>query len=229
MIAAKNVTSIVRNVVAGVAAMAVALLLFFAPVGTFDFPQAWVYLGVTVAANAVMFEYFRRSDPDLLKRRMASPAGEKATSQKLLQAGAILTIAGIVVISSLDHRFVWSRVPLPVEVAGYALVVLGYLIYFIVFRENTFGGATIVVVPDQKVIDTGPYAIVRHPMYVGLLVVFLGTPLALGSWWGLVMLVPTALILVLRIRYEEAFLTVELPGYADYRRKVRYRIVPFLW
>lgn len=229
MIAAKNVTKVLRSIGAGIAAVLLTVLLFFAPARTFHFWQAWVYLFLAIAVSASMSLYLQRKDPDLLKRRRRGPGAEQATSQKLLQFGAIFALAGTVVICSFDHRFGWSREPLVVEVAGFALVVLGYLIYFVVFRENTFGGSTITVVPDQKVISTGPYAVVRHPMYVGLLVVVFGTPLALGSWWGLLTVIPMALILVLRIRYEEAFLTVELPGYADYRRRVRYRIVPSLW
>ena len=103
------------------------------------------------------------------------------------------------------------------------------LIYFVVFRENTFAGSNVEVVADQKVITTGPYASVRHPMYSGLLVLLFGTPLALGSWWGLLMVVPMALVIALRIRYEERFLTENLPGYADYCRKLRYRLIPRIW
>lgn len=193
------------------------------------FWQAWVYLCVAAAASAAIMAYLRRNDPTLLRRRTRGPGAEKETSQKLLQLFAMLVLSGTFVLSSFDHYRSWSRVPLVVEIAGYALVLLGFLIYFIVFRENTFAGATVEVVSDQTVITTGPYASVRHPMYSGLLVVLSGTPLALGSWWGLLTLVPMALIIVLRIRFEEKFLTENLPGYADYCRKLRYRLIPFIW
>jgi protein-S-isoprenylcysteine O-methyltransferase Ste14 len=114
-------------------------------------------------------------------------------------------------------------------ILGIALVALGFLIIFIVFRENTFSAATIEVAEDQKVISTGPYAIVRHPMYSAALVMLLGTPLALGSWWGLLMLVPMTLVIVWRLLDEESFLSEKLPGYSDYRKTVRYRLVPLVW
>jgi protein-S-isoprenylcysteine O-methyltransferase Ste14 len=193
------------------------------------FWQAWVYLLVTATAFATIAVYLKRNDPKLLRSRARGPGAEKQASQNLLQLFAMLVFAGAVVLSSFDHRFSWSHVPLFVEIAGYALVVLGFLIYFIVFRENTFAAATVEVVSDQKVITTGPYAIVRHPMYSGLLVLLFGTPLGLGSWWGLLMVVPMALVVVLRIRYEEKFLTENLHGYADYCRKLRYRLIPFIW
>jgi protein-S-isoprenylcysteine O-methyltransferase Ste14 len=193
------------------------------------FWQAWVYLFVMAAGSATIVAYLQRKDPKLLRRRIRGPGAEKEASQNLLQFLAILIFSGTVVLSSFDHRFSWSHVPLSVEIAGFAFVVLGFLIYFMVFRENTFAGATVEVASDQKVITTGPYASLRHPMYSGLLVLLFGTPLALGSWWGLLMVVPMALIVGLRVRYEEAFLTENLPGYVDYCRKLRYRLIPFIW
>jgi protein-S-isoprenylcysteine O-methyltransferase Ste14 len=197
--------------------------------GNPGFWQAWVYLFVTAVASAAIFAYLQRKDPELLRRRTRGPGAEKNASQNLLQLLAILVFSGTLVLSWFDHRSSWSHVPVFVEIAGYALVVVGFLIYFVVFRENTFAGATVEVVSDQKVITTGPYASVRHPMYCGLLVLLFGTPLALGSWWGLLMVVPMALVVVFRIRFEEAFLTENLDGYAEYCRKLRYRLIPFIW
>ncbi len=196
--------------------------------GNLGFWQAWVYLFVMAAASATMVVYLQRKDPTLLRRRTRGLGAEKDASQNVLQVLAMLVLSGTFVLSWCDHRYAWSHVPLIVDIAGFALVVLGFLIYFIVFRENTFAGATVEVVSDQKVITTGPYARVRHPMYSGLLVLLFGTPLALGSWWGLLMVVPMALIIALRIRFEERFLTENLPGYADYCRKLRYRLIPFI-
>ena len=193
------------------------------------FWQAWVYLFVTTAASATILAYLLWKDPRLLRRRTRGPGAEKEASQNLLQLLAILVFCSTFVLSSFDHRFSWSQVPLFVEIAGYALVVLGFLIYFIVFKENTFAGATVEVVSDQKVITTGPYASVRHPMYSGLLVLVFGTSLALGSWWGLLMFVPMVFVVVLRIRYEEKFLRENLHGYVDYCRQLRYRLIPFIW
>jgi protein-S-isoprenylcysteine O-methyltransferase Ste14 len=197
--------------------------------GNPGFWQAWVYLFVTAAASAAIVAYLQRKDPKLLRRRTRALGAEKSASQNLLQLLAILVFSGTLVLSWFDHRSSWSHVPVFVEIAGYALVVLGFVIYFVVFRENTFAGAIVEVVSDQKVITTGPYASVRHPMYCGLLVLLFGTPLALGSWWGLLMVVPMVLVVAFRIRYEEAFLTENLDGYAGYCRKLRYRLIPFIW
>jgi protein-S-isoprenylcysteine O-methyltransferase Ste14 len=220
---------VARKLLLGSAQVAVTVVLIFAPAWTLDFWEAWVYLFVMAAASAAIVLYLRRNDPKLLERRARGPGAEREVNQKLLHLGAILAFAGAIVLSSFDHRFAWSRVPLFVEIAGYVIVLLGFGIYFVVFTENTFGGATIEVVSDQRVITTGPYAIVRHPMYTGLLVLLLGTPLALGSWWGLLMLVPMAVVVASRIRYEEGFLKTNLLGYADFCRNVRYRVVPFIW
>jgi protein-S-isoprenylcysteine O-methyltransferase Ste14 len=218
-----------RKIFLGCVQVAVAFGIIFAPAGTLRFWQAWVYLFFTSALSVSLFGYLRRKDPQLLERRRRGPWGEKEVRQKLLHYLALLIFLGTFVLSSLDHRFAWSSVPLAVEIAGYAFVAIGYLIYFVVFSENTYSGATIEVTPDQKVISTGPYSVVRHPMYAGLLVMLLGTPLALGSWWGLVMVIPMAVDIVLRILYEERFLTANLPGYADYRRMTRCRLVPSIW
>ena len=159
----------------------------------------------------------------------AGPGAEKEKSQKRIQVFASLVFIGVMILPSLDHRFSWSDVPLSVVIAGDVFVALGFLLIFIVFRENTFSAATIEVAPDQKVISTGPYAIVRHPMYSGALVMLLGTPLALGSWWGLLMFIPMSFIIVWRLLDEEKFLSKNLSGYKEYCKKVQYRLVPFIW
>jgi len=194
-----------------------------------EYWQAWAYLFVAVAASVAIVVYLQRNDPELLRRRTRNPAMEQEVSQRFLQLFAMLIFFGTFVLCALDHNASWSRVPLLVEIAGFLIVVLGFLVYFVVFRENTFAGLTIEVTSDQKVISTGPYARGRHPMYVGLLLVLLGTPLALGSWWGLLTFVPMLLVIALRIRHEEAFLTERLPGYAEYCSKLRYRLIPSIW
>ena len=133
------------------------------------------------------------------------------------------------ILPSIDHRFSWSDVPLAVVIAGDVFVALGFFVIFFVFRENTYAAATIEVASGQKVISTGPYAIVRHPMYSGALVMLLGTPLALGSWWGLLMFIPMIFIIAWRLLDEEKFLSGSLSGYKDYCQKVQYRLVPFIW
>ena len=135
----------------------------------------------------------------------------------------------MIVFPSVDHRFAWSAVPPYIAVAGDVLVALGLLIVFFVFKENTFTSAIIEVGTEQKVISTGPYALVRHPMYIGGLVMLLGVPLALGSWWGLFTIIPITIVIVWRLLDEEKFLIKTLSDYSEYRNKVRYRLVPFIW
>jgi len=193
------------------------------------FWQAWVYLVISFAAGATIFAYLRRADPKLLERRLRGPAAEQETSQKLIQLAAVIVFAGTIVLSSLDRHFWWSHVPLFATIAGDALVAVSFLIIFLALRENTFAAANIAVEAGQQVISTGPYAIVRHPYYCGLLVWFFATPLALGSWWGLLMLVPMAFVIAWRIRYEERFLTEHLRGYAEFCQRVRYRLLPLVF
>jgi len=142
---------------------------------------------------------------------------------------ALVSIAALSVVSALDHRLGWSRIPPALVLLGDILIVLAYVGFYLVFRENTYGAATIEVTPGQAVVTTGPYAIVRHPMYSWALLMLLGLPLALGSGWGLLLFVPALAAILWRRREEERFLLNELPGYRDYRRKVRYRLLPLVW
>jgi protein-S-isoprenylcysteine O-methyltransferase Ste14 len=205
-------------------------VLLLAPAWTLDYWQAWVYLFVFAASAALITTYLWKNDPKLLERRInAGPRAENEKNQRLIQVLASFVFIGTMILPSLDHRFSWSAVPLTVVVAGDLLVALGFLLVFLVFKENTFTAATIAVAPDQKVVSTGPYAVVRHPMYSGALVLLFGTPLALGSWWGLLMFIPMVFTLLWRTREEERFLLENLSGYKEYCQMVRYRLVPFVW
>jgi protein-S-isoprenylcysteine O-methyltransferase Ste14 len=225
------VNDLASKTIVGFAKLVIGLSLFlFAPAWTLGFWQAWVYSFVFVASAAWITAYLWKKDPKLLERRVnAGPAAEKEKSQQLIQLLAALAFVGMIVLPSLDHRFSWSDVPLSVVIVGQVLVVLGFLIVFMVFKENTFAAATIEVAPEQRVVSTGPYAIVRHPMYSGALVMLFGTPLALGSWWGLLMFIPMTVIITWRLLNEEKFLANNLSGYLEYCREVRYRLVPFIW
>jgi protein-S-isoprenylcysteine O-methyltransferase Ste14 len=210
--------------------IAVLGILLFAPAWTLDYWQAWVYWLVFGASSALVTTYLWKNDPKLLERRIdAGPGAENENSQKSIQFLASCVFIGAMILPSLDHRFSWSAVPLPVVAAGDVLTALGFLIVFRVFKENTFTAATIAVAPDQKVVSTGPYAIVRHPMYSGALIMLFGTPLALGSWWGLLMFIPMLFTIAWRARDEEHFLVQNLSGYKEYCQIVRYRLVPFAW
>jgi protein-S-isoprenylcysteine O-methyltransferase Ste14 len=205
-------------------------LFLFLPARTLNFWQAWVYLFLFTISAALITGYLWVKDPHLLERRVkAGPGAEKESRQKFIQILASLAFAGLLVLPSFDYRFSWSAVPFVGVVTGDLLVAAGFYIIFNVFKENTFASATIEMAPQQQVISTGPYAIVRHPMYSGALVMLFGTPLALGSWWGLLPFVAITFIIRWRLLQEEKFLTKSLAGYSDYCHKVRHRLAPFIW
>jgi protein-S-isoprenylcysteine O-methyltransferase Ste14 len=202
----------------------------FLPAWTINYWQAWVFLIVFLVTVSVITLYLMKKDPKLLERRVkAGPVAEKQISQKIIQFLASLAFIAIFVLSALDYRFKWSSVPIYVIVVGDILVFLGLIIVFFVFRENTFTSAIIEVDNKQKVISTGPYKQLRHPMYTGAIIMLLGVPLSLGSWWGILTVIPLVLVIISRLLDEEKFLTKNLPGYSDYKKEVRYRLIPFIW
>jgi protein-S-isoprenylcysteine O-methyltransferase Ste14 len=204
--------------------------LLFLTAGTIRYWQAWVYLAVFFGASFLITLYLAKNDPALLKRRLsAGPWAEKEQTQKIIMAFTSIGFLALIVTPGLDFRFGWSAVPLPIVAAGNVLIAIGYAIIFLVYKENTYTSATIEVAKDQRVISTGPYALVRHPMYAGGLLYLLGMPLALGSWWGLAPFAATLPFLIWRLVDEEAFLARNLPGYAEYRDKVRFRLIPGVW
>lgn len=200
------------------------------PAWTVDYWQAWVLISVLFISLLGITLHLMRNDQRLLERRLhAGPNAERQQSQKVGQLfGAVAFIATFVV-PGIDHRFAWSTVPAPVVLSGDALVIIGLLIVFLVFKENTFTSATVEVAADQRIVSSGPYSTVRHPMYIGALILTLGIPLALASWWGMATIVPMTLVIVRRVCDEEELLSRELAGYREYRHRVRYRLVPFVW
>jgi protein-S-isoprenylcysteine O-methyltransferase Ste14 len=209
---------------------AVMGLLLFMPAGTMGYWQAWAYLGIFFGASAFTTGFLIRRDPALLERRMrGGPTAEERPVERVIMAFASLGFIALLVVPALDYRFRWSTVPLSAVFAGDALVIVGFYFIFLVYRENTFTSATIEVAPGQTVISTGPYAIVRHPMYASGLLYLVGTPLALGSYWGFVPLVTMVPFLIWRMFDEERCLAENLPGYVEYRKKVRHRLVPGIW
>lgn len=205
-------------------------ILLFMPAWTLNYWQAWVFIFVfQVCVNAIGV-YLSIKDPALLERRKkVGPAAERSTVQQIIMSIALLGIISLLVFCSVTYRLRWFQVPAGVSIIGDGLVILGLYINFLVFKENSFGGATVQTFDAQQVISTGPYALVRHPMYAGVLVMMIGVPLALGSWGGLAFLVLLLPGLVWRILDEEKLLKKDLPGYADYTLKVRYRLVPYIW
>jgi len=205
-------------------------LLIFASAGTIQYWQAWVYLSVFFGASTLITIYLMKWDPALLERRMSGgPTAEKRPAQKLIMLFTSIGFIALLLVPALDHRFGWSFVPTGVVAIGDVLVALGFYFISVVYQENTYTSATIEIAANQKVISTGPYALVRHPMYASALLYLLGTPLALGSYWGLLPIVAMVPFLIWRLFDEEQFLSRDLPGYAEYRRRVRYRLVPFVW
>ena len=205
-------------------------LLLFVPAGTLRYWQAWVYLAIFTGASGLTTRDLASRDPALLERRLrGGPMAEKRTAQRIIMLCASSGLIALLAVSAFDRRFGWSTVPLGGVVAGHALVAIGFYLIFRVYRENTFTSATIDVSEDQRVISTGPYAIVRHPMYASASLYLFGTPLALGSYWAFVPIVAMMPFLIWRLLDEERFLGRKLPGYTKYRKRVQYRLVPFVW
>ena len=205
-------------------------VLLFGAAGSIHYWQAWVYLAIVIGLTGVTTFDLLRRDPALLERRMAGgPTAEHRPVQKVIMWLASAAYIAMLVVPALDYRNDWSHVPLALIMLGDILIALGFWFIMIVYRANTFTAATVQVARNQTVISTGPYAIVRHPMYAGGLLYFLGSPLALGSWWGLLAVAAFIPVLIWRLLDEESMLSAELKGYDDYRQRVRYRLVPYLW
>ncbi|HXK25644.1 MAG TPA: isoprenylcysteine carboxylmethyltransferase family protein [Myxococcota bacterium] len=205
-------------------------LLVFASAGTLRYWQAWLYLAVFFAAATFVTRDLMRRDPALLERRMhGGPTAEKEPAQRIIMVFASLGFISLLVVPGLDHRFGWSSMPVLVVAAGDVLTAVGFFLVSRVYRENPFLFATIEVAKDQRVITTGPYAVVRHPMYAFSSVYLFGTPLALGSWWGLLGLALMLPFLIWRLLDEEDLLARRLPGYREYQQRVHHRLVPGIW
>ncbi len=219
-----------RLFVAGAISDVIAFVLLFLPAGTFDFPQAWIYWGLFTVYLVVGTAWWIRIDPDFLERRLnVGPKAEKVQAEKIL-AGLLLGYLCLwLTIPGFDRRFHWSDVPLVAAIIGFVFSILGIAFVVYTANYNRYMAATITVEENQPVVSTGPYAWVRHPMYTGTLVCFFFTPLALGSWWGMPATLPMLLILVFRIFDEERYLREHLPGYVDYCKRVRWRLLPFIF
>ncbi|WP_156738371.1 MULTISPECIES: isoprenylcysteine carboxylmethyltransferase family protein [unclassified Mycobacterium] len=204
--------------------------MLFLPAGTFDYWQAWVFLVVVGLSAWIPVVYLARTNPVALQARMrGGPAAETRMAQKVVIAGLYLSLAAMVVFSVLDHRYGWSPVPAAACLVGDVLVAIGLGVVGAVVIQNSYAAATVRVQAGQNVVSTGLYGLVRHPMYTGNLIMMLGIPLALGSYWGLVFVVPGLIVLASRIHDEEELLRKELDGYREYTQKVRYRLMPGIW
>jgi protein-S-isoprenylcysteine O-methyltransferase Ste14 len=204
--------------------------LLFVLAGTLRYWQAWTFLAVYFGASIAITIYLVEKDPALLARRMSGgPFAEKEPVQRIIMSIASIGFIALIVVPALDHRFGWSHVPVAGVLLGNLLMLLGWLGIYFVFRENSFAAATIQSSADQRVISTGPYAWVRHPMYATAFVMLLGISPALGSWWGLLVAFAILPALIWRLMDEERFLVQTLAGYREYQSRVRDRLLPFVW
>jgi protein-S-isoprenylcysteine O-methyltransferase Ste14 len=210
--------------------LAAIALLIFLPAWTIYYWQAWLYLAVFGLATLLQTAWLLRHDRALLARRLkAGPGQEKEKTQRVIQTVASLFTVGQYILSGLDRHFGWSKVPPALVIAANAGVAAGFLVIFFVFRENTFTSGIVEIAPEQQVVTTGPYALVRHPMYSGALLMFLCTPLALGSYRALVASCLLCAAMAVRILDEERFLLIHLDGYRAYMNHTRYRLIPGIW
>ena len=197
------------------------------PAGTFIFWEAYAYFATLLIPAAFVISYFLKRDPAFLERR--AKMNEKEAQQKIIVILSIIPYMAGFILPGFDHRFGWSDIPVYIVIIADLLVLLSYIYIFFVFKENSYAARVVEVEDDQKVISTGPYSMVRHPMYLGVLVMFLSTPIALGSYWAVIPFALMPVILVFRILNEEKVLSEQLPGYSEYCKNVRFRIIPFIW
>jgi len=204
-------------------------LTLFLGAGTANYWRAWVYLVVGVVSSILLTLYLIK-DPILLENRTkGGPVAEQRPAQKLIVTCAGISAVASFVVPALDRRFRWSNVPSWLSITGDLLIIVAMRMVFLVFKENSFGSTAVEVVEGQRVISTGPYAVVRHPMYASAAVYFIGVSFALGSYWGLIPAVLTILSFVWRLFDEEKFLAQNLPGYTEYCAKVRWHLIPKLF
>lgn len=205
----------------------VIMLFFFLPAGAWNYWQGWLYIGILIIPMFFVLVYLLRNDPELLERRMR--LREQRSEQKLIVKVSLIFFLLAYILPGFDIRFGWSKAPVWVCLLADVLVLFGYWIVFRVFQVNSYASRVIEINSGQKVIDTDIYAIVRHPMYFGAILMYALSPLALGSYWAMIpgfMIVP---VLVARILDEEAALEKDLPGYTEYKQKTKYRLIPFVW
>ena len=202
-------------------------LLIFLPAGTLAYGGGWLLVGLLFGPMFIAGLVMLRKSPEFLKKRLDGKE-KQATQKGVVALSGLMFIAGFVV-AGLDYRFGWSNMPVPVTVVASVLFLAAYVLYAEVMRENAYLSRTIKVEEGQKVVDTGLYGIVRHPMYMATLLLFVMIPIVLGSWYALIPFAFYPAIIIARLKDEEKLLTKELPGYAEYKKKVKYRILPFIW
>ncbi len=208
-------------------ALLVLSAMFFLPAGTWAYWEAWVYLAILFIPMLFVLIYLLKNEPELLVRRMR--LREKEEQQKLIIKLSYIPFLLAYLLPGFDKRFGWSNVPVWVVVVADILVLLGYGLIFLVFRENRYASRIVEVEQGQTVISSGPYAVIRHPMYLGAILLYVLSPLALGSYWAMIPSILIIPVIVARIWNEESVLARDLKGYQEYMQKTRYRLIPGLW
>lgn len=207
--------------------LALVGLLLFLPAGTLSYANGWLFIGLLFLPMLLLGIVLLIRSPKLLEKRLG--AKEKENTQKgVVAASGLLFIAGFAV-AGLDFRFGWSEMPMWVVIVASVVLLISYALYAEVMRENAYLSRTVEVREGQKVVDTGLYGIVRHPMYAVTVWLFLSIPVVLGSWWACLCFLPYVALIVIRIINEEKLLLAELEGYEEYKKRVRYRLLPFIW
>jgi protein-S-isoprenylcysteine O-methyltransferase Ste14 len=208
-------------------AVLVLSAMFFLPAGTLAYWEAWGYLAILFIPMLFVLFYLLKNDPGLLARRMKTR--EREAEQKLIIKLSFIPFLLAFLLPGFDKRFGWSNVPVGMVVMADILVLLGYSIVFLVFRENRYASRVVEVEQEQTVISSGPYAMIRHPMYLGSLLLYILSPLALGSYWAMIPAILIIPVIIARIRNEESVLARDLSGYQEYMQKTRYRLIPGMW
>jgi len=202
-------------------------LIFFLPAGTMKYWHAWLYIGILFIPMSIALVILINKDPDLLERRLRMK--EKESPQKLIIRLSWIFFLAAFIIPGFDFRFGWSEMPIWFVISADFLILAGYIFFMFVIRENSYASRIIEVEKEQRVIDTGPYSLVRHPLYSSILIMYLSTHLALGSYWAMIAMLPLPVMIIFRILNEEEKLKKDLPGYREYLEKVKYRVIPYIW
>jgi protein-S-isoprenylcysteine O-methyltransferase Ste14 len=201
--------------------------LLFLPAGSIKFWNAWLFMGVLFIPMLLVILYLVIRDPELLYKRMNTNEKEK-TQKKVVLLTSIVFLSAFI-IAGMDYRYEWSAIPMLLEILSAVIVLIGYILFYIVMRQNSYASRVVEIQEKQKVIDTGLYGIVRHPMYFAAILIFMFMPLVLGSFFALIPLLIFPFQMATRMKNEEEILEKGLEGYIEYKKKVRYKIIPFLW
>ncbi|RPI16382.1 MAG: isoprenylcysteine carboxylmethyltransferase family protein [Ignavibacteriae bacterium] len=222
--------NIKRKAIKGITIMLIAwALIIFLTAWSLKYWQGWVYWSLWVVWSIIVIPYFMKKDPKFIERRLSGASKEEGKARKLVHRLMAVFSFIMIAFAGIDFQFHLSNIPVYLVIAADILIGIGFWIIFLTFKENSYASSSIQVEKEQELISTGPYAIVRHPMYMGSLFIYIFSPLALGSLWALIFGIGVIISMVIRLLDEEKFLIKNLQGYEDYRKKVNYRLIPYVW